>query len=231
MTDQFSSNVQSGSTPNLADAYPQYSRKEVIADGVMHVLGIVGSTIAFTTIYIYAFQTLPAPLNIALVVYGISVIALFTFSASYHLTPYTEHKPLLRLCDQSAIFVKIAGSYTPIVVIIGTPWAYTLLALIWSGAIVGSVSKFAKHEMLDRHTVLVFLAMGWASLLLVWPMFNTMETQDALLIVLGGLVYSFGVFFYQWDGLKYQNAIWHAFVLTASMIHLYAIAHAAFASV
>ena len=197
----------------------------------MHVLGITGSIAAFSSIYVYAFQVLPAPLNIALVIYGITVVALFIFSACYHLTPYPEQKPFLRLCDQSAIFMKIAGSYTPIVVIIGTPWAYILLALIWSAAIVGSVSKFAKNEMLDRHTVLIFLAMGWASLLLVWPMFEAMETQDALLIVLGGLVYSVGVFFYQWDGLKYQNAIWHAFVLVASMIHLYAIAHAAFASV
>ncbi|MEO0542846.1 MAG: hemolysin III family protein [Pseudomonadota bacterium] len=231
MTDPISSQGSTASIPAATPSPIQYTRNEVIADGVMHFLGIVGSIVAFSTIYIYAFETLPAPLNIALVVYGISVIALFIFSASYHMTPYAEHKPFLRLCDQSAIFVKIAGSYTPIVVIIGTAWAYILLALIWSAAIVGSVSKFAKNEMLDRHTVLVFLAMGWASLLLVWPMFEVMETQDALLIVLGGLVYSVGVFFYQWDGLRYQNAIWHAFVLTASMIHLYAIAHAAFASV
>ena len=229
MTDQFSSQVRD-TTPPVATQI-QYTRSEVFADAVMHALGIAGSIMAFSTIYVYAFQVLPTPLNVALVIYGITVVALFIFSACYHLTPYAEHKPFLRILDQSAIFMKIAGSYTPIVVIIGTSWAYILLALIWSAAIVGSVSKFAKHEMLDRHTVLIFLAMGWASLLLVWPMFETMQLQDALLIVLGGAVYSIGVFFHQWDGLRYQNAIWHAFVLTASMIHLYAIAHAAFASV
>ncbi|MEN0000619.1 MAG: hemolysin III family protein [Pseudomonadota bacterium] len=214
-----------------ASAYPQYTRSEVIADGIMHALGIVGSIAAFTTIYIYAFQTLPAPLNVALVIYGISVVALFILSAAYHLAPFPEHKPFLRVLDQSAIFMKIAGSYTPIVVIIGTPFAYVLLALIWSAALVGSASKFVRNEMLDKHTVLIFLAMGWASLLLVWPMFQVLSVADALLIVLGGAVYSAGVIFHQWDGLRYQNAIWHAFVLVASMIHLYAIANAAFAIV
>ncbi|MEM1376038.1 MAG: hemolysin III family protein [Pseudomonadota bacterium] len=213
-----------------APIYPSFTRNEVIADAAVHFLGIVGSITAFATIYLHAFSTLPTPLNIALVIYGVTVIALFTCSAAYHLTPFPEYRPFLRLCDQSAIFFKIAGSYTPIVVLVGTPLGYVLLALIWSAAIVGSVSKFLENKMLDKHTVLIFLAMGWASLALVWPMFQTLQTQHALLIVLGGAIYSIGVIFHQWEGLRYQNAIWHTFVLTASMIHLYAIAHAAFAT-
>ncbi|MEL6921885.1 MAG: hemolysin III family protein [Pseudomonadota bacterium] len=228
MADNAQSNVRDARARLAAPIYPPYTRNEVIADAAMHALGVLGSITAFTTIYVYAFQSLPAPLNVALTIYGLTVVALFIFSASYHLTPFPEQRPFLRLCDQSAIFFKIAGSYTPIVVIIGTPFAYVLLALIWSAAIVGSVSKFAKNEMLDKHTVLIFLGMGWASMLLLWPIFQTLPLNDALLIVLGGGIYSIGVIFHQWEGLKYQNSIWHAFVLIASMIHLYAIAHAAF---
>ncbi|MEO1745586.1 MAG: hemolysin III family protein [Pseudomonadota bacterium] len=213
----------------FSDIYPDYSRSEVIADAVIHAIGIAVSIITFTTIYVYAFQSLSTPLNVALVIYGASVVSLFVLSASYHLTPFPASRPFLRLLDQSAIFFKIAGSYTPIVFMIDTAFGYIMLALIWSGAIMGAAGKLSSREMLDKHTVYIFLAMGWASVLLLWPIFQTLPTQDAILIVLGGAVYSAGVIFHQWDGLRFQNAIWHAFVLTASLLHLFAIADAAFA--
>ncbi|MBO6611788.1 MAG: hemolysin III family protein [Roseitalea sp.] len=209
--------------------YPDYAREERIADGTIHVLGVLASLIGFAFVYAFAFTTLSVPLNSALIVYGLTVFGLFCFSAAYHMTPWPETRPLLRRFDQAAIFLKIAGSYTPVVVLIGGGLAYSLLAMIWAAALLGAAGKLFSGGILDRYTVLLYLAMGWASLLLVWPMFATVPFVDAWLIVAGGLIYSVGVIFHQWDGLKYQNAVWHGFVLSASACHFIAIVHASFA--
>lgn len=210
--------------------YPDYSRSERVADGVMHGMGVVASLIGFAFVYAFAFNTLPVPLFAALIVYGLTVFALFCFSAAYHMTPWPELRPTLRRFDQAAIFLKIAGSYTPVVVLIGGVFAYVMLAMIWAAALLGAAGKLFSGGILDRYTVVLYLAMGWVSLFLMWPMFTTVPFIDAWLILAGGLIYSVGVIFHQWDGLKYQNAVWHGFVFVASACHFVAIVHASFAT-
>lgn len=214
-----------------AGLYPDYSREEKIADGTIHVLGIVASLIAFAFVYAYGMTMLSVQLNIALVIYGLTVVSLFCFSAAYHMTPWPRVRPLLRRFDQAAIFLKIAGSYTPIVFLIDTTFGYVMLAMIWVAALAGAAAKLHAGGILDRYTVILYLALGWASLFLLWPMFTTVPFVDAWLIIAGGVVYSVGVVFHQWDGLKFQNAVWHGFVLVASACHFVAITHASFNSV
>ena len=209
--------------------YPDYTRGERIADGAVHVLGVAASLAGFALVYAFAFDTLPVPLNTALIVYGLTVFALFCFSAAYHMTPWPRMRPALRRFDQAAIFLKIAGSYTPVVVLIGGGFAYLMLATIWAAALAGAAGKLFSGGILDRYTVFLYLGMGWASMLLAWPMFASVPFVDAWLIVAGGLVYSVGVIFHQWSGLKYQNAVWHGFVFAASACHFTAIVHASFA--
>lgn len=219
---------ESEMTALAGEPYPAYAREERIADGVMHALGVLASLIGFSFVYVFAFTTLSIPLNTALLVYGLTVVALFCFSAAYHMTPWPEYRPTLHRFDQAAIFLKIAGSYTPVVVLIGGAFAYVMLAMIWAAALLGAAGKLFSGGILDRYTVFLYLGMGWVSLLLVWPMFTTVPFVDAWLIVAGGLIYSVGVIFHQWDGLKYQNAVWHGFVFAASACHFIAIVHAAF---
>lgn len=217
---------------NIAAAsYPDYSAREIAADATIHVVGITLSVFSFVTLFYMIGGTLPSGLFYALVAYATTVVLLFCMSASYHMTPWPDARAYLRRYDQAAIFLKIAGSYTPVVFMINSTMSYILLAMIWSAALVGAANKVIDGGLLDRYTVIIFLAMGWASVLLVWPMFTVLAPFNAWMIVAGGLTYSIGVVFHQWNGLSYQNAIWHAFVLTASMMHFWAITDAAAAMV
>ncbi|WP_306118663.1 MULTISPECIES: hemolysin III family protein [unclassified Roseitalea] len=209
-------------------AYPDYTRGERIADGVIHVLAIIASLVAFSILFVFAITRLSVPMSIALIVYGISVMALFCFSAAYHMTPWPGARPLLRRLDQAAIFVKIGGSYTPIVLLIDTLFGYVILTMVWVAALVGAGGKIVFGRLFEGYSVPLYLGLGWASLLLLWPMFATVPFIDAWLVIAGGVAYSVGVIFHQWDGLKYQNAVWHGFVFIASACHFAAITHAAF---
>ncbi len=219
----------SRAAPRVEPAYPDYAPEEKFADGIVHVIGVVGSIVGFLSVYAYALSLLSMPTNVALIVYGLTVVGLFSFSAAYHLTPWPELRPALRRFDQAAIFLKIAGSYTPVVFLIDTAFGYVMLAMIWSAALMGAAGKLFAGGALDRYTVTIYLGLGWASLLLVWPMFTVIPYAYAWLIVAGGIVYSVGVIFHQWEGLKYQNALWHLFVLSASALHFFAITGASFA--
>ena len=210
-------------------AYPDYAPEERVADGIVHAVGVFGSIVAFVSVYAYALSLLSVPVNVALIVYGLTVVALFCFSAAYHMTPWPAMRPMLRRFDQAAIYLKIAGSYTPVVFLVDTFFAYVMLAMIWSAALMGAAAKIFGGGKLDSYTVSLYLAMGWASVLLVWPMFETIPFVHAWLIVAGGIVYSVGVIFHQWEALKYNNALWHLFVLGASALHFWAITGAAFA--
>lgn len=203
--------------------YPDYTRAERIADGIIHVVGIAASAIAVVAVLIAAIPTLDVSSTTALAIYGATVITLFCVSAAYHMVTHAGWKSVLRKCDQAAIFLKIAGTYTPLVILIGSAFAYGVLIFVWAAAIFGAIGKFAFGHKLEGITVAIFLTLGWASVTLAWPIFATLPVAVSLLILAGGLLYSIGVIFHVWNGLKFQNAIWHAFVLAASACHFTAV--------
>ncbi|WP_421852017.1 PAQR family membrane homeostasis protein TrhA [Oricola sp.] len=211
--------------------YPEYTRAERIADGIIHVIGIGASAIAVTVLIILAVPTLDVFSTSALAVYGTTVILLFSVSAAYHMISHHEWRPILRRFDQAAIFFKIAGTYTPLVMLIGSMFAYGVLALVWTIAVLGAIAKLSFWHSIERFSVILFLALGWASLTLAWPIFATLPVVVSMLILAGGLLYSVGVIFHLWEGLRYQNAIWHGFVLAASACHFTAVSYGTFALV
>jgi len=203
--------------------YPDYTRAERIADGIIHVVGITASVVAVVAVLIAAIPTLDVFSTTALAIYGFTVVTLFSVSAAYHMVSHEDVKAVLRKCDQAAIFFKIAGTYTPLVILIGSAFSYGVLAFVWAAAIFGAIGKFAFGHRLEGITVAIFLVLGWASVTLAWPIFATMPIAVSMLILAGGLLYSIGVVFHVWSGLKYQNAIWHGFVLSASCCHFVAV--------
>lgn len=203
--------------------YPNYALEERVADGVVHALGISASLIGLGWLAGTGYLGFSTPLQIAIGIYALTVVVLFNCSAMYHLTPLPQLRPLLRRFDQSAIFFKIAGTYTPLVVIVGSAFSYSVLALVWAAALVGAGFKLLTGDRLDRYTVAIYLALGWGSVLLLWPLYNALPVAGATTIVLGGLLYTVGVYFHQAENMKYSNAIWHGFVLSASVMHFVAI--------
>lgn len=200
-----------GMAQHNSDVYPDYSAPERWADGTVHILGIVGSIIA-TIILVQIAQDHA----VALWLYGAIMILAFTASACYHMTPFEEWRPSLRRLDHASIFLKIAGTYTPLVVLIGTGFSYVVLAVVWAIALFGVARKLFFWSRPGMKSTLLYLGMGWMSVTLAWPMIQALPSSAAWLVAAGGLTYTVGVIFYKWESLRFSNAIWHGFVLNAS---------------
>ena len=156
--------------------------------------------------------------------YGIGLLAMLGSSALYHLVKEGRWRPRLRRLDHAAIFVMIAGTYTPVVVfaIPGT-WGWSLLTVVWAGAVAGAAVKFLAPGRFERLSVLAYLVLGWAGMAAIGPLLNALQTPDMVLLAAGGLLYSLGVLMHLSTRLRYHNALWHLFVLVAAGCHFVAV--------
>ncbi|MFT6533083.1 MAG: hemolysin III [Limimaricola cinnabarinus] len=208
------------------EEYPAYARSERIADGVIHALGVIFALAGAILLVSLSAWSEEARIDrtVAVAIYGGALIATFSASAFYHMTPWTRLRPLLRRIDHAAIYFKIAGTYTPLVVLIGSAFAYAILAVVWAIALGGAVTKLFFWKSPGRLGPTLYLLMGWLSIALVWSLAMTLPVASTALVVIGGLLYSAGVIFFVWEGLRFSNAIWHGFVLAASACFFAAIA-------
>ena len=198
---------------------PRYSRAERMADALVHALGVGGALMAVPILVTLAtvwHAELPAVT--AAVVYGLSLIAMFCFSAAYHLVPHPTAKEILRRFDRAAIFMTIAATYTPFAVMLAGAETLRILAIIWGAALVGVALEIAAPRRFEAATLALYLAMGWAVLAIGGPILEGLTPVGFRLMVTGGVLYTVGVGFYLWDRLPYQNAIWHLLVLMASFV-------------
>lgn len=193
--------------------YPNYTRSERVADGSMHAIGVIGSVLGAMLLLMWA-APVASPWEItAIAIYAITLIATFTASAFYHMTPWESLRPLFHRMDHAAIYLKIAGTYTPLVVMIGTGLAYVVLAIVWAMAIVGMTLRLAFWSKPGRFGPAIYLIMGWMSIVLIWSSWSELPFGY---ILAGGLLYTVGVVFHAAEKMKFANAIWHGFVIAAS---------------
>ncbi len=204
--------------------YPDYARSERIADGTMHAVGVLGALSGAIVLIVWSAGAASAGQMAAIAVYGATLIATFAASAFYHFTPWEDIRPLLRRFDHAAIYLKIAGTYTPLVVMIGTGFAYLVLAVVWGLAVVGMVLKLFFWRTPGRFGPALYLIMGWLSLALIWSLWPLVPVSAMVLIAVGGLLYTAGVPFYATEKMKFSIAIWHGFVVAASGCFFAAIA-------
>ncbi len=208
---------------------PQYSLRERVADGIVHLLGVAGSLIAVSVLMAAGIVALPLDATLSLAIYGVATIAMFGFSAAYHLIPVPDWKLFLRKLDQAAIFLKIAATYTPFAVVkMGGFAGYTLFALVWAVAIAGATAKLFIKPRRDRFSIPLYLALGWAGLAAIQPLVLAVPGDALALLGVGGVLYTVGVLFHLWRSLPYQNAIWHLFVLAGTACHFAAVTIAVF---
>ena len=206
------------------DLHPQYSRPERIADAVVHGLGVVFGLAACVFLAIAVLPTHDALLWLAVGFYGTGLLAMLTCSALYNLCGPGRWKGVFRRLDHAAIFVMIAGTYTPFTLIsIGGAWGYGLLAFVWTVALGGVALKLGWPLRFDRLSVAAYLLLGWSIVVALDPLLGAVSAAGVALLGLGGLLYSLGVVFHLWQRLPYQNAIWHAFVLAAAACHFSAV--------
>ncbi|MBN9003831.1 MAG: hemolysin III family protein [Rhizobiales bacterium] len=201
-----------------------YDRAELIADGVVHVLGVLVGLIA-ATVLIVLTAVYATGLDVAVVsVYVAGLMTMLVLSAIYNLWPVSPRKWLLRRFDHSAIYILIAATYTPFIMQVkDNPFAVALLAGVWLVAIVGIVFKLVLPGRFDRLAVALYLAMGWSGFMIYDVVVGTLPAMALTFVVAGGALYSFGVIFHAWRRLRFQNAIWHAFVLLGAACHYTAV--------
>ena len=210
--------------PHREPPYPVYARSERLADAAMHGLGIVAALGGTIWLIVWTFGRVSGGQTAALTLYGLTLIAAFSASTIYHFTPWERLRPAFRRADHAAIYLKIAGTYTPLVVLVGGVGAYLVLAAVWALAAFGMVQKIWFWSKPGRNGIALYLVMGWLSVLLAGALFAALPGSALALIAAGGLLYTFGVVFHVWEGLKFSNAIWHGFVLVASVCFFTAIA-------
>ena len=201
-----------------------YDRAELIADGVVHVVGVCFGLVA-AIVLIVLTAVYATALDVAVVsVYVAGLLAMLVLSATYNLWPVSSAKWVLRRFDHSAIYVLIAATYTPFIVELkDSTFAVALLAGVWCIAIVGVVLKLALPGRYDRVAVGLYLALGWSGMMLYDTVVKALPTVALWFVVAGGVLYSFGVIFHAWQRLRFQNAIWHCFVLLGAACHYTAI--------
>ena len=206
------------------DLHPQYSRPERIADAVVHGLGVVFGLAACVFLAIAVLPTHDALLWLAVGLYGTGLLAMLTCSALYNLAGPGRWKAVFRRLDHAAIFVMIAGTYTPFTLIsIGGAWGTGLLTFVWIVALCGVALKLVWPRRFDRLSVAAYLLLGWSIVVALDPLLGAVSAAGVVLLGLGGLLYSLGVVFHLWQRLPYHNAIWHACVLVAAACHFSAV--------
>ena len=203
--------------------FPSYTRLERIADACVHAVSILFSIAAAALLLVGAIGTLPVALFIGLVVYSIGLIGMFTASAAYNLVPHHDWKESLRRLDHAAIFVMIAGSYTPFALVVGGAAGYTLLAAVWAIAIAGVALKLRFPRRFDKFSVLLYLFQGWLVVLALDSVTAALPDRALVLLVAGGVVYTLGVGFHLLERLRFHNVIWHIFVLGGAACQFIAI--------
>ena len=202
----------------------RFSPAELLADGIVHGVGIVSAlAIGVVLLALAMLKTAPAEVP-ALAVYVVSLVAVLSVSLAYNLWPLTPVRQVLARLDQAAIFLFIAGTYTPFLAILGgTAMATWMMALVWGVSLVGVALKLIVPQRFGQMAILLYLAIGWSGVLVFHDLAATLPPAATFLIVAGGVVYSLGIIFHLWKNLLFQNALWHAFVVVAAMLHLAAI--------
>ena len=210
-----------------------YTRYELVADGAVHLVGVaLGAAGAAALVVMAALNHLGWIESVSLGVYAAALLAMLGVSAAYNMWPIGPRKWFLRRFDHALIYFMIAGTYTPLVALVGNgPVAWSLLAMVWTVAAVGIGIKLFMPGRFDRVSIVLYLMLGWSGLLAYESVMSGMTPAALWLLAAGGLLFSIGVVFHVWRTLPYQNAIWHAFVLVGVACHYFCIMTSVMAAV
>lgn len=208
----------------MSELYPVYTRNERVADGVVHITGVLFGVVALSVLLTFSVLYKPYYETITLAVYGGAMVLMLLCSAAYHMVPMMNWKVLLRRFDQAAIFLKIAGTYTPFALLkMGGYLGIGLFSTVWIIALTGMGMVLAMRKKRRRLLVLLYLMLGWLSVAFFSPLMMSMSVLAFSLLGAGGLLYTVGIVFHVWEGLPFSNALWHLFVLAATVCHYFAV--------
>lgn len=198
--------------------------REEFFNTLSHGIGVLFSVIGLIVLIVTARQLGNTWHIVTFSVFGVTLILLYLASTLYHRCPEGKTKDLLKICDHSAIFLLIAGSYTPLTLLVlkgRTGW--TLFAIVWIIAVAGIAFKVVFIKKFKILSTLLYIAMGWLVIFAIKPLYLSLSTESISFLVAGGLFYTVGTIFYSNKKIKYNHAIWHLFVLAGSICHFFTI--------
>ncbi|MEN0047609.1 MAG: hemolysin III family protein [Bacteroidota bacterium] len=198
--------------------------QEEIANSISHGLGLVFGLVAIPILTALAATSGSTTAIVGTAVYGFGFLFVFGSSTIYHSVTHPKIKKVMNVLDHISIFIMIAGSYTPfILAYYFNSFGITILCLIWGMALLGIIMKLVFSVRYHFFSTFCYLAMGWTIVLFGKSFFTTIPLECTILLGVGGLFYTLGVVFFLWEKLDYNHAIWHVFVLVASICHYVAI--------
>ncbi|WP_409251094.1 PAQR family membrane homeostasis protein TrhA [Bacillus sp. SCS-153A] len=198
-------------------AFDYTNWKEEIANAITHGIGFLLSIPALVMLILAAVEKGTAWHIVSYTIFGVSMLLLYLFSTMLHSCRPSKLKRLFAILDHSAIYLLIAGTYTPFMLVsFRTPLGWTIFGIIWGLAIAGIVFKCYFVDKYQIISTLVYLVMGWLIIIAIKPLYEILSPEGFSLLLMGGIFYSIGAVFYVWNKLPFNHAIWHVFVLAGS---------------
>ena len=202
----------------------RYSLGEEIANSITHGIGVVLAIAALVILTAFSVAYGNTWHIVSVSVYGTTLILLYTASTLYHSIQNPRVKSILRILDHSAIYLLIAGTYTPFTLVnLRGPWGWWLFGVIWGFAVLGVVFKMSLMKRWRSVSLGLYIGMGWAVVVAIKPLIASVSASGIVFLLLGGLAYMVGILFYGWKKMKFHHAVWHLFVLTGSILHFFAV--------
>jgi len=201
-----------------------YDSKEETLNVITHGIGFILSLVALGFLVVYASKEGTVWHLTSFAIFGASLITLYAASTLYHYTQNPQLRLKLNILDHSAIYVLIAGTYTPFTLVILKGWiGWTIFGLSWGLAIIGIVFKVFYFGKYDKISTIAYVLMGWIIILAIKPLIDSFPTNGLIWLFSGGLAYSIGALFYSIKRIRFNHAIFHVFVLLGSFCHFMAI--------
>jgi len=208
----------------MKEAVNHFSFAEEVWHAVTHGIGFLLSIAALTLLVTFASLGGDATAITSVAIYGSTLIVMYGSSTLYHAITHTELKRLFQKFDHSAIYFLIAGTYTPIIlVVVGGAWGWSIFGLQWGIALVGIALKFLFPNRFEVLSLIAYLVMGWMIVIVFETFKSNIDPVGFWLIVAGGISYTAGTIFYVKDNINYFHTIWHIFVLAGSILHFFAV--------
>lgn len=213
--------------PRMEDLAPQHrslTLAEEIANSISHGVGLLLALVALPFLLLAANEAGSIRFIVGVSVFGGTVILLYLASTLYHSITHEAAKRIFRVFDHTAIFLLIAGSYTPFALgVLRGPWGWSLLAAVWTLAIIGITLKIRKRTRHSRISIVLYVIMGWLAIVAVKPILALVPLPGIILILAGGIAYTGGLAFFAADRLRYSHFIWHLFVIAGTTCHFFAV--------
>lgn len=199
---------------------PFYSVGEEIFNSITHGVGALCSIVGCVILIIKAALGGGAVAIASAAIYGASLIILYTMSTLYHSLTNQAAKQIFRIFDHCTIFLLIAGTYTPYLLLtLGNTLGLVIFCILWGMTILGMILNAVNLERFKRFSMICYIVMGWCIVIVIKPVILALGTTGTILLVAGGVLYTVGILFYRQKHKKYMHSIWHIFVFSASLLH------------